>query len=156
LKRKAARRACAEATRDGLLNSVGFLLKLKGNQQANYHCEQGQTFDKGGYNQHGGLDFARSVGLTADGIHGAAADAANAQASAQCYQTSADTSTHYGQTSRIRNSGHGLQQQRKQHTKRGKEKKMVKICRDRRGGGGVQRAGATKGNRTTSSQPAGA
>jgi hypothetical protein len=78
MKRKAARRACAEATRDGLPDSAGFLLKLEGNQQANYHCEQGQTFNQSRYNQHSGLDFARSFWLTANGIHGAAANAANA------------------------------------------------------------------------------
>jgi hypothetical protein len=135
MKRKAARRAYAEATRDGLSDSAGFLLKLEGNQQANYHCEQRQTFNQGGYNQHGGLDFARSFWLTANSIHGATADAANTQASAQRYQTSTDTGTHYGQTSRIRNSGHGLQQQREQHKKREKEKKWVKLAGTAAGGG---------------------
>jgi hypothetical protein len=41
------------------------------------------------------------------------ADAANAQASAQDSQTSADAGTHYSQTNRINN----LQQQRKKHGK---------------------------------------
>jgi len=135
MKRKAARRACAKATRNGLPDSAGFLLKLEGNQQADHHSEQRQTFNQGGYNQHGGLNFSRSFWLTANGIHGATADAANAQTSAQRYQTSADTGTHYGQTSRIRNSGHGLQQQREQHKKRKKEKKWVKLVGTAAGGG---------------------
>jgi len=90
------------------------LLQTQGDEQADYNCEQGSTFQQSGYDKHSSLDFARSLRLTADGFHSATADAANAQASAQDSQTSADAGTHYSQTNRINN----LQQQRKKHGKK--------------------------------------
>jgi len=97
------------------------LLQTQGDEQADYDGEQGSTFQQSRYDKHSSLDFARSLRLTADGFHSATADAANAQASAQDSQTSADAGTHYSQTNRINN----LQQQRKKH---GKKKN---VCRKR-------------------------
>jgi hypothetical protein len=90
---------------------VPLAFEVEGNQQANYYGEQTQTFDQSRYDQHSSLDFAGSFWLTADGLHGATANTADAQANAQSNQTSTDTGTHYSQTNRIRN----LQQQRKKH-----------------------------------------
>ena len=47
--------------------------------------------------------LTRSFGLTADGFHGAATDAADTQANTKSNQTGTDTGTHYGQTNRIGN-----------------------------------------------------
>jgi hypothetical protein len=97
-------------------------LEFEGNQQANYHGEQTQTFDQSRYNQHGGLDFAGSFRLTANSLHGATTNAANAQTNAQRNQTSTNAGTHYGQTSSI----HNLQQQREKHKKKEKWEKRKK------------------------------
>jgi hypothetical protein len=97
------------------------LLQTQGDKQADYNGKQGSPFQQSRYDKHSSLDFARSLRLTADGFHSATADAANAQASAQDSQTSADAGTHYSQTNRINN----LQQQRKKH---GKKKN---VCRER-------------------------
>jgi len=121
LRRTPKRRATGCPIPDGFLPP-----QLEGNQQADYHCEQTQTFDKGSYNQHGSLDTARSLGLTANGFHSAATDAANTQAYAQSYQTCTDTCAHYGQTSRIRNLSNSLQQQREKHKKKEKWEKRKK------------------------------
>jgi hypothetical protein len=86
-------------------------LEVERNQQANYDCEQTQTFDQSRYNQHSRLNFAGSFWLAADGLHSATADTADTQTNTEGYQTSTDTGTHYSQTNRIRN----LQQQRKKH-----------------------------------------
>ena len=106
--------SCAEATRSGLSRSYFYLLEIEGNQQADYDCEQTQTFDQSRYDQHSSLDFAGSFGLTTNGLHSATTDTADAQAYTKSNQTSTNTSTHYGQANRIGN----LQQQRKKHKNR--------------------------------------
>ena len=88
--------SCAEATRSGLARSCFYLLEIEGNQQADYDCEQTQTFDQSRYDQHSSLNSASSFGLTANGFHGATTDTADTQANTKSNQTSTDTSTHYG------------------------------------------------------------
>ena len=87
------------------------LLQFQSNQQADYDGEQSCTFNKGGNDQHSRLDFARSLGLAADSLHGAAANATDAETGTQDSQTGTDTSAHYGQT----NSINDLQQQSEKH-----------------------------------------
>jgi hypothetical protein len=88
--------SCAEATRSGPSGRCFYLLEIEGNQQADYDCEQTQTFDQSGYNQHSSLDFAGSFWLTANGLHSATADTTNAQANTKSHQASTNTSAHYG------------------------------------------------------------
>jgi hypothetical protein len=90
------------------------LLQFQGDEQADYDCEQSCSFNQSGHDEHGSLDFARSLRLTADGFHSATADAANTQAGTYDSQASTNAGTHYSQTNRINN----LQQQRKKHGKK--------------------------------------
>ena len=68
-----------------LSDDVGYL--LEDDQQADNHCEEGNTFDECGGNDHGGADVATSFGLTGHAFHGALTDF-----------TDADTGTNSGQT----------------------------------------------------------
>jgi hypothetical protein len=75
---------------------VPLSLEVEGNQQADYHREQTQTFDQSRYDQHSSLDATCSFGLTANGFHGATTDAADTQTNTKSNQTGTDTGTHYG------------------------------------------------------------
>jgi hypothetical protein len=113
------------------------ILELGPDKYANYDCEQAKTFNQSGGDNHSRLDFARSIGLTADSIHGAAANATNTQAYAQSNQTCTDTGTHYSQTRTVVGShfSSSLQQQRKKHKKKkkGEEKKLANPAAGRGG-----------------------
>jgi hypothetical protein len=65
-----------------------------GDNQAHYQREEGYSFDKGGGNQHGGLDFAGSFGLTGDAIHSLTRDATDSETGAQHSQSGANSTTH--------------------------------------------------------------
>ena len=93
------------------------LLELGPDKHTDHDRKQAQTFDKCGGDNHSRLNFARSIGLTTNGFHGAAADAANAQTNAQRNQTSPNTSAHDGEAGTIItcNFSGGLQQERKKH-----------------------------------------
>ncbi len=94
------RRSEAEARRPG---SSTRLLQLQGDEQADHYSEQSRAFYKCRHDEHSSLNFTRSFRLTTDGVHRAATDAANAQASANDGQTSTNAGTHYGETNRINN-----------------------------------------------------
>jgi FlaG/FlaF family flagellin (archaellin) len=101
---------------------------LEAYQQADYHCEQRQTFNKCGGNQHYRLNFTRSIGLTANGIHGAATDTTDTNACTQGNEASTNTGTHYSEVITVSgDSGNSLQEQREKHKFEKREKKKLKI-----------------------------
>lgn len=61
-------------------------------QQANYHCEQGNTFDKGSRDDHGCLQVRTELGLTSHRLDSRATDFTDAQTSTDYCETSADSS----------------------------------------------------------------
>jgi hypothetical protein len=62
-------------------------LLLERNQHADNHCEEGNTFNQSGSDNHRGTDVATGFGLTGHTFHGALTDFTNA-----------DTGTNGGET----------------------------------------------------------
>lgn len=52
---------------------------LEDNQQADNHCEEGNTFNQCGGNNHRGADVTASLGLTCHAFHGSLTDFTNTE-----------------------------------------------------------------------------
>ncbi len=74
-----------------LSDDVGYL--LEDDQQADNHCEEGNTFDECGGNDHGGADVATSFGLTSHAFHSTLTNFTNAESSTDGGQTCSDGCT---------------------------------------------------------------
>ena len=65
-------------------------LLLERNQHADNHCEEGNTFNQCGGNNHGGTDVATSLGLTGHTFHSTLTDFTNAKTGTDSCQTCSD------------------------------------------------------------------
>lgn len=63
---------------------------LEDNQQADNHCEEGNTFNQCGGNNHGGTDVATSLGLTGHTFHCTLTNFTDAETSTDSCQTCSD------------------------------------------------------------------
>lgn len=67
--------------------------RLEDCEEADDHCEEGDTFDEGGCDNHGGTDGTGSLGLTGYTFHGTLTNLTDTETGTDCGQTCTNTCT---------------------------------------------------------------
>jgi len=85
-------RLCSVKRRPGPIAPTFIRLSelLEDNQQADNHCEEGNTFNESGGDDHGGTDVATSLGLASHTFHGTLTNLTNTETGTNGGQTGSD------------------------------------------------------------------